>query len=136
MTSEPKTVLIVDDDKLVLAAYKYAFERADFQVVVAENGNRAMAALAKCPVDVMFLDILMPDKEGLETLLEIRQRYADLPVYVMSGGGLQAKQDFLSVAEKFGATGTIRKPVLAAELIKIAEACSPRGGRLSEQRAG
>lgn len=119
MGTNAKTVLVVDDDQLVLAMYKIAFEDHGYRVLLAENGNVALKRLDAEPVDVVLLDVLMPEKEGLETLLEIRQRFADIAVFVMSGGGTRGKHDFLTVAEKFGATGVIKKPVTPREVIKI-----------------
>ncbi len=136
MSADGVTVLIADDDKLVLATYKYSFERHGYHVLVAENGNAALAHLEKATVDVVFLDILMPQKEGLETLLEIKQRFPGLPVYVMSGGAGRSKQDILAMAKKFGATDVIRKPVTPQVLIaRIEEALRTRAQRGSVKRA-
>jgi len=119
MSGRAKTVLIADDDKLLLAVYKLAFERHGYVVLVAEDGNVALKLLEARPVDVVLLDILMPEKEGLETLLEIKQLYPDVAVFVMSGGGTRNKHDFLTVAKKFGATGVFCKPVSAQQWIRL-----------------
>src|SRR5882757_9058023 len=112
-----KTVLIADDDRLILSSLQYALGQRGHKVLVAENGIRAIEHLETVPVDVVFLDVVMPQKEGLETLLELRRRFPSMPVYVMSGGGSRNKHDFLSVARKFGATGVLRKPITPADLI-------------------
>jgi chemotaxis response regulator CheB len=65
----------------------------------------------------------MPEKEGIETLLEIRQQYPDIPVFVMSGGGTRGKRDFLTGAKKFGATGVIKKPISPREVIRSSMPC-------------
>jgi len=122
MAATGKTVLIADDDKLILSSFRYVLARRGYNVLLAENGAAVIAHLKRTPVDILFLDVLMPSKDGLETLLEIRARLPALPVYVMSGGGTRGKHDFLAVAQKFGATGTIHKPVTPDELIKIIEA--------------
>jgi DNA-binding response OmpR family regulator len=117
MRPSPKTVLVVDDDKLILATFKYAFEEHGYEVALAENGNAALSHLERRPIDLVLLDILMPEKEGLETLLEARARFPRIPIFVMSGGGPGRKHDFLAVAKKFGATGTFKKPIVPKELI-------------------
>jgi CheY-like chemotaxis protein len=122
MAATAKTVLIADDDKLILSTFRFALARRGLKILLAEDGAAAIAYLEQVPVDIVFLDILMPGKDGLETLIEIRRRFPAVPVYVMSGGGTRSKQDFLTVADKFGATGTIRKPVTPTDLIKIIEA--------------
>jgi DNA-binding response OmpR family regulator len=122
MAANAKTVLIIDDDKLVLAMYKFAFEDHGYRVLLADDGNAGLRALEAQTVDVVFLDILMPEKEGLETLLEIKQRFPEVAVFVMSGGGMRGKHDFLTVAKKFGATGVVRKPATPKELIALIDA--------------
>jgi CheY-like chemotaxis protein len=134
MRSSPKTVLIVDDDKLVLAMFKIAFEGSGYTVVLAENGNMALSQLENRPIDLVLLDILMPEKEGLETLLEARERFPDVPIFAMSGGGRVGKHDFLAVAKKFGAAGTFKKPIAPTELVKTLDtflASQPSTGRHS-----
>jgi len=116
-----KTVLIADDDKLILSTFRYALTKRGYNVLLAENGAEAIAHLERGPVDIVFLDVIMPEKEGLETLLEIMRRFPSVPVHVMSGGGTRSKQDFLAVAQSFGATSVIRKPVTPPELVKIIE---------------
>ena len=118
----PKTVLIADDDKLILSTFRYALAQRGYKVLLAEDGAEAIGYLALEPVDIVFLDILMPGKEGLETLLEIRKHFPSLPVHVMSGAGTRSKQDFLTLAGKFGATSTMCKPINLADLIRIVEA--------------
>jgi DNA-binding response OmpR family regulator len=134
MSQDSKTVLVVDDDLLVLATYKFPFEERGYRVLLAENGNIALKHLEAGAVDIVFLDVLMPDKEGLETLLEIKRRFADVPVFVMSGGGTRGKHDFLAVAKKFGATGALKKPVTPHELMKIIDALPTRGSSGTGQR--
>ena len=117
MRSAPRTILIADDDKLILATFKYAFEAQGYEVVLAENGNTALWHLEQRPIDLVLLDILMPEKEGLETLLEARARFPSMPIFAMSGGGVGRKHDFLAVAKKFGATGTFKKPIDLKDLL-------------------
>ena len=126
MAASAKTVLVVDDDKLVLAMYKFAFEDHGYRVLLADDGNAGLRVLESQAVDVVFLDILMPEKEGLETLLEIKQRFPDVAVFVMSGGGTRGKHDFLRVAKKFGATGIVKKPATPKELIALIDALPER----------
>ena len=134
MAANAKTVLVVDDDKLVLAMYKFAFEDHGYRVLLADDGNAALRTLESQQVDVVFLDILMPEKEGLETLLEIKQRLPDVAVFVMSGGGTRGKHDFLTVAKKFGATGIVKKPATPKELIALIDALPEKHSLESNQR--
>jgi CheY-like chemotaxis protein len=110
MPVDSATILIADDDPLIRAVYKAALEQQGHSVLVAEDGARALAIVEHRKVDFVLLDILMPCKEGLETLIELKKGFPHLKVFVMSGGGSQKRADFLSVATKFGADAVLRKP--------------------------
>ena len=69
------------------------------------------------PIDAVFLDILMPDKDGIETLLEMKRARSSARIYVMSGGGRAGLTTFLDVAMKFGAHGQLRKPLTVADMV-------------------
>jgi CheY-like chemotaxis protein len=126
MAQSAKTILVTDDDKMILEGFKDLFERRGYRVLLADNGDLALAQLAKERVDMVFMDIVMPYKEGLETLIEIRRRFPDLPVYSMTGGGKHNKQDFFALAQKLGATGTLLKPIEPTVLLKLAQETSAR----------
>ena len=121
MATQIKSLLIADDDPLVQATFKYCFEEAGYKTGLASDGRQAMAYLAENEVDTVFLDVFMPDKDGLETLLEIKKRFPGMRVVVMTGGGQRARFDFLSAAAKFGADGVVKKPISPGELIKMME---------------
>jgi CheY-like chemotaxis protein len=114
-----QTILVVDDDKLVQKSFQLLFERHEYHVLVAGDGNEALAILEDHAVELMLLDVLMPDREGLETLLEIKRRRPRLPVIVISGAGTQSKLDFLATAQKFGADEVLRKPIASGEILKV-----------------
>jgi len=101
--SQAKTILVTDDDKMILEGFKDLFEHKGHRVLLAENGEVGLAWLERERVDIVFMDIVMPHREGLETLIEMRRRCPDLPIYSMSGGGTKYnKQDFFGLAQKLG----------------------------------
>ena len=110
MSAKAMTIVIADDDPLVREAYKAALEQRGHSVLLAEDGGGAIALAESHKIDIVLLDILMPRKEGLETLIELKHRFPRLTVFAMSGGTGRSKTDFLSIAEKFGADGILRKP--------------------------
>ena len=122
MMPTAKSVLVVDDDKMVLALCKLAFDKHGYRVLLAENANVALRYLEAVRVDVVLLDIFMPEKDGLETLLEIRERFPHIAVLSMCETGLRSKYDFLSVAKKFGASDVLQKPIRLADVIQIIDA--------------
>ena len=121
MADEVKTILVVDDDNGVQSTFKILLEKKGYQVLLADDGNQALQALENTHVDLVLLDVLMPDKEGIETLIDIKQKHPSVSVLVMSGGGSRSKHDFLSVAAKFGADATIKKTMGAAEILNLVD---------------
>jgi CheY-like chemotaxis protein len=113
------TVLVVDDDSLVREAARIILENNGYSVREAPEGEAALASLAASRADIVLLDILMPRKEGLETLIELKQHYPDVTVYAMSASGARKGHDFLSIAAKFGAHGILPKPFTPEELLSL-----------------
>jgi len=104
-------ILIVDDDKLVRELISTVLTKAGYEARQADNGEIALLSIAEKVPDLMILDIVMPDKEGLETLRDIRSLYPELKVLAISGGGIGDAGNYLMMADKFGATATMQKPL-------------------------
>ncbi len=79
-------------------------------ILEAENGRKADAFFIGNPPDLMITDILMPEREGIETILTVRKLHPGLKILAISGGGRTGRLDFLEVAKKFGAHATLQKP--------------------------
>ena len=80
-------LLIVDDDHNTLASLSRAFRLADYEVTVAESATRALELLQTRAFDLIFSDVVMPGKDGLALLAEIRSLGLNTPVVMMSGQG-------------------------------------------------
>ena len=117
--SNPRTVLLVDDDEAILEMYGFFLEERGHKVLRAMNGKEALAHFESQKIDIIFLDVLMPQKDGLETLFELRTRFPDLPVYIISGA--LKETDFVSAANVLRATGIIYKPAPPSKLIRLIE---------------
>ena len=124
--SKVQTVLVVDDDRLAQTTFKLLFEVKGYQVLLADDGNQALAQLARHHVDLALLDILMLDKDGGEALIEIERRLPQLHVYIMSGGGNQNKRELFSLAGKFGGAATLTRPLSPSEILDRIDADFPR----------
>ena len=109
-------VVLVDDDELVRATVKQFLERDGHQVRVALNGNQALHLIDDREPDLVITDIIMPEREGIETLLELKKTRPELKIVVMSGGGRIGRVDHLKVAASLGADATLVKPFTAAQL--------------------
>lgn len=103
-------VLVIDDDDAVRLTIRNCLLSAGHEVADAPNGERGLAAFEASSFDVVILDILMPEKEGIETIREMRRRSAKIPIIAISGGGRTKTLDFLAAAKALGATATLQKP--------------------------
>lgn len=116
-------LLIVEDDTKISKFLEIAFEREDFDTFIAENGIDAMKLVLKHDPDIILLDILMPKKNGLEFLKELRaiSKYKDTPVVILS---CQDALHQIRNGMDAGATDYITKPVFTEDIVaKILELC-------------
>ncbi|MBC8039227.1 MAG: response regulator [Opitutaceae bacterium] len=110
-------ILLVDDHEEFLAVQKELLENAGHTVVTASDGHRALMMVKAGGIDLVITDIIMPRKEGIETIVELRTHYPLLKVIAMSGGGRVGAMSYLEIAEKLGALHTLEKPFNGEELI-------------------
>jgi len=115
----PKTVLVVDDDNLFRDALKIALTDAGYRTIAASNGTQAIEQLNREEVDVLVIDILMPEKDGLETLREVRRMKQKAAIVTMSGGGQLDADFFTKSARYLGARATLIKPFTLEELLAV-----------------
>jgi DNA-binding response OmpR family regulator len=111
-------ILLVDDDTLVRTSLAYALEDAGHTVGQAVNGDDGLASLARESFDLVVLDILMPEREGIETIRDIRAKWPALPVLAISGGDKTGWSDFLRMASVLGANDTMAKPFTASDFVE------------------
>lgn len=114
-----KKILVIDDETPIRSMLKKILEREDFIVIVAANGSDGLRKALDQPPDLVITDLLMPEKEGLETILELKRCAPQIPVVAMSGGGLNDPAGYLQTAKLFGADAVMEKPVNKKTLLKI-----------------
>jgi CheY-like chemotaxis protein len=118
----PPAILLIDDDRFF--AKLTAAMLAPAEVVVASDGGEGLAMMRARPFDLLITDLLMPEKDGIETILEIRRAGAELPILAISGGGRYgSRDDLLRMAERLGATATLQKPFTREQLLAAVERC-------------
>lgn len=110
-------ILIIDDDKMVLNMLRQVLEGAQHTVVEASNGEVAMRLWREDPPDLIITDILMPEKDGLEVIRELRRECPTVKVIALSGGSRKIHFDALDVAKRFGALSALEKPFELKELL-------------------
>lgn len=120
-------ILVIDDEKLLRQTIRRMLESAGHEVIEAEDGRAGIAAFAKHELDAVVTDIIMPQKEGIETIREIRAANPTIRIVAISGGGRNQNMEFLRLAGKLGATVTLAKPFRKEELLASVEG-RPAGG--------
>jgi DNA-binding NtrC family response regulator len=103
-------ILVIDDDEEIREMLRATLEAAGYDVEVASDGRRGLETQRARPADLVITDIFMPEKEGIETIIELRQEFPSVRIIAMSGGGALRTLDYLPAAEQFGAITTFRKP--------------------------
>ena len=111
-------ILIIDDDDQFRSMLRKMLEKAGYNdIEEATNGSIGMKLFREDPFDVVITDIIMPDKEGIETIIELTDDYPQIKIIAMSGGGRIGPQDYLETAKRLGASRTMAKPFNYSELI-------------------
>lgn len=114
-------VLIIDDEPHILLMVKKMLERAGYEVDLASNGSEGLRLFESISPDLVITDIIMPEKEGLETIREMRRINKDLKIIAMSGGGKISADNYLETAKIFGASKLLEKPFSQKEMLIYVE---------------
>lgn len=122
------SILLVDDDEQFRTMLSEVLKRAGHDVQEACNGSEATRMYRSHRTDLVITDLIMPDKEGLETIREIRQNDPGVRIIAMSGGGRNGNIDYLRMASMFGAQQVVDKPFAHREILEAVR-------RLLEERS-
>ena len=113
-----KRILLVDDDDSFRKMLRLTFSKLGYEVVEAKNG----AEIPKFPddgkPDLVFTDLIMPGKDGLEVIAECKRTFPGAKIVAMSGGGQIVANDYLAIARRLGAVCTLHKPFTHEALIE------------------
>ena len=112
-------ILLVDDDELLRGALHQILMRAGYDVYDASNGKVAVREYRRQRCDVVIMDIVMPDEEGLGTIRELRRVDPNVKIIAISGGGLGKAGDYLGIAKMLGAMRTLAKPFVPEALLAM-----------------
>jgi CheY-like chemotaxis protein len=118
-----KKILIIDDNEMVRSTIARLLELAGYETVTADNGSEGLVRMREdCP-DLIITDIIMPVKEGIETIREILIERPSAKIIAISGGGRHANMDFLGAARTLGAIDVIEKPFEPEDLVTRVARC-------------
>jgi DNA-binding NtrC family response regulator len=110
-------ILIIDDEEPIRKMLMKALERVKHEVYQADNGKSGLRQCAQTPIDLVITDIVMPDGEGLETIMQLKQMHPGLIIFAMSGAQFNMGLDVLALASSLGATRIFQKPFGMDEMV-------------------
>ena len=112
-------ILVIEDDFAVRELILQTLSKAGYQVIAAGDGVEGLNLFRERNPGLVITDIVMPKKEGLQTIIELRQESPSVKVIAMSGGGRYCNADYLKLARKFGARRTVSKPFMRDEMLAV-----------------
>ena len=110
-------ILVVDDDLQLREMLRQMLEQVGYEIIDAPNGKVALDLYRESPTDLIITDLIMPEKEGIETIIELRREFPDARIIAISGGGRFVTEDYLYIARKLGALHTLSKPFKRQDML-------------------
>jgi DNA-binding response OmpR family regulator len=115
------TILVIDDDEQSRAFLRDVLEFAGYEVYDACDGRQGISCFRQSSIDLVITDIVMPEQEGLETIIALRREQPGIHIIALSGGGARNNLDYLVSANMLGAERTFAKPCSRKELLEAIE---------------
>lgn len=111
-------ILIIDDEAPIRSMIRLILERAGYAVAEASDGVEGIRCFREAPADLIITDLIMPNKDGIGLILELKKEFSNAKIIAMSGGGLNRPEGYLRGAQKLGAAYTLSKPINRQELLR------------------
>ncbi len=116
-----KKILVIDDDHDFRQMLCARLKKSGYDVNEAEDGLKGIEYFRKNPVSLIITDIIMPEKEGMESILEFKKLDPSVKIIAISGGGRSVPEDYLNIAEYFGAAKSFKKPFDMTEFVRTVD---------------
>jgi len=113
-----KRILLIDDEEAVRLTVGEILRRAGYEVQSANDGKSGLDLFRRQNFDLLITDLLMPERDGLETIMALRRGHTPLKIMVISGVGQTLGEEYLKIAQHLGADFTLAKPFSRAELLE------------------
>ena len=110
-------IMVIDDEEMVRTTLRDTLELDGHEVVEASDGQKGLDMFAVTPANLVITDIMMPEKAGIETVVELSQQFPATKIIVISGGGVSKNLEFLKIAKTLGADRVIPKPFTPDRLL-------------------
>ena len=111
-------ILIIDDEPQIRSMLKLMLERDGYEVIEAPDGVEGIKVYRQNPADLIITDLIMPNKDGIGMIIDLKKEFPDVNIIAMSGGGLNKPDGYLKGAKKLGAACTLTKPIDREEMLK------------------
>ena len=105
-----KRILVIEDDEDIRQLIRDMLDEEGYDVIVAEDGRAGTAVCSAEIIDLVITDIFMPEKDGIETITELRRHHPEVRIVAISGGGRVSPDTYLESAELLGAISSLSKP--------------------------
>ncbi len=115
------SILIIDDEDPIREILRRLLKRAGHTVYEAADGKTALRMFAGNPTDLVIADIFMPEMDGIEFLIRLREAFPEARVIAVSGGGFIGKEEVLRDAAQLGAVGMLKKPFSVEECLEVVQ---------------
>ena len=115
-------ILIIDDEPQIRSMLKLMLERDGYEVVEAPDGVEGIKAYRQHPADLIITDLIMPNKDGIGMIIDLKKEFPEVKIIAMSGGGLNKPDGYLKGAKKLGASCTLTKPIDREEILRVVAA--------------
>ena len=109
-------ILIIEDDDSLRYMLRLSLEVTGHTVAEARDGKEGLKLYAREPAELVITDLIMPEKEGIETIIELRKKNPGLKIIAISGGGGKPAENYLKIAKRVGAGFVLPKPFSTDEL--------------------
>jgi len=107
----PQSILVIDDDENIRLLLRAILEPEGYRVLEASDGDKGVKEYQKNPTDLVITDLIMPGKEGIETIRDLRREFPNVKIIAVSGGGRIGPDSYLKMAKGVGALCTLSKPI-------------------------
>ena len=111
-------VLIIDDEAPIRSMLKLMLERDGYEVAEAPDGIEGIRVYRQKPADLIITDLIMPNKDGIGMIIDLKKEFPNVKIIAMSGGGLNKPEGYLKGAKKLGAACTLTKPIDRDEMLR------------------
>jgi DNA-binding NtrC family response regulator len=110
-------ILIIDDESQIRSMLRLMLERVGYEIVEAPDGIEGIRQYREKPADLIITDLIMPNKDGIGMIIDLKKEFPNVKIIAMSGGGVNRPEGYLDGAKKLGASCTLTKPIDREEML-------------------